>query len=123
MLAFINLNLFTILLGRGILILLESCQFDVRKYLNNLNSYEEKMKIMSKIQIAELEKVNSEFNELNEREVGQIVGGRNVRNRFFGGINIANIVQVNNNINIQIAFGGSNYNWSSLTNNGNSTQG
>jgi hypothetical protein len=78
---------------------------------------------MSKIQIAELEKVNSELNELNEREVGQIVGGRNVRNRFFDGINIANIVQVNNNINIQIAFGGSNFNYSYLINNGNSTQG
>jgi hypothetical protein len=122
-LAFINLNLFTILLRRAILTLLKSCRFNVRKYLNNLNSYEEKMKIMSKIQIAELEKVNSEFNELNEREVGQIVGGRNVRNRFFDGINIANIVQVNNNINIQIAFGGSNFNYSYLINNGNSTQG
>jgi hypothetical protein len=74
---------------------------------------------MSKIQIAELEKVNSELNELNEREVGQIVGGR----RGFGGINIANIVQVNNNINVQVAIGGSNYNWSNLNNNGNSNQG
>ena len=81
------------------------------------------MKIMSKIQIAELQKVNSEFNELSDREVGQIVGGRKIRNRYFGGINIANTVQVNNNINIQIAFGGSNFNWSDLTNNGKSTQG
>jgi len=73
---------------------------------------------MSKIQIAELEKVNSEFNELNEREVGHVVGGYG-----YGGINIANIVQVNNNINVQVAIGGSNYNWSNLNNNGNSNQG
>jgi len=80
----------------------------------------EKMKIMSRIQIAELEKVNSEFSELNDREVAQIVGGRNIRNNYFGGINVNNTVQVNNFINVQIAFNGNNYSVGILTN-GNTT--
>lgn len=72
---------------------------------------------MSKIQITELQASQSELNVLDDCQTGNVVGG-------YGdfGINLSNLVQVNNNINVQIAFGGSNYNWSNLNNNAGATQ-
>lgn len=83
---------------------------------------------MSKIQFNELATTKSELNLLSDRETGAVVGGygydRNaVRNYYASNINIATIVQVNNNINIQIAFNGDNYNVANLTNNAGANQG
>ena len=75
---------------------------------------------MSKITFAELQKVNSEFNLLDERETTAIIGGRDYYKKFrksYGNINIVNVVQINNNINVQIAFNGDNFNVSNLNNN------
>lgn len=73
---------------------------------------------MSRIQIAELEN-NAELNLLNDRETSAVVGGydyKKLRNDIVSNINIANIVQINNNINIQIAFNGDNFNVANLNN-------
>lgn len=76
---------------------------------------------MSKIQFNELQATQSELSTLNESETGDVVGGygyyRNYRNEVLNNINIATIVQVNNNINVQIAFGGDNFNVANLRNN------
>lgn len=77
---------------------------------------------MSKIQIAELRETSSKLNILNAQETSTVVGGydynsgyrREVRNAYIGDINI--ITQVINNINIQIAFGGDNFNVANLSN-------
>jgi hypothetical protein len=71
---------------------------------------------MSKIQITELQASQSELNVLDDRQTGTVVGG------YWKGFNFANVVQINNNINVQIAFGGDNYNWSNLNNNAGATQ-
>lgn len=77
---------------------------------------------MSKIQIAELQEVNSELNSLSDRETGAVVGGkRSVLNGI--NLNLANIVQINNNINVQIAFNGDNFNIANLNNNAGASQG
>jgi hypothetical protein len=76
---------------------------------------------MSKIQIAELQKANSEFNDLNDREVAQIVGGG--YNVNFGGINVNTTVQVNTPVIVQVAFKGSNYAYSYSNNNNGTNQG
>jgi hypothetical protein len=81
---------------------------------------------MSKIQINELQ-ASSELNQLSDRETLTVVGGygyygNKIRNEVVNDIDIANIVQINNNINIQIAFGGDNYNVANLSNNAGATQ-
>ena len=72
---------------------------------------------MSKINISELKPSKSELKVLNETETTGVLGGRRrIRNSF--NQNIAQIVQVNNFVNIQIAFGnGSNSSVGILTNN------
>jgi len=77
---------------------------------------------MSKIQIAELQKANSELNDLNDREVSEIVGGGGY-NVNFGGINVNSTVQVNTPVIVQVAFGGSNYGYSYSSNNNGTNQG
>lgn len=72
---------------------------------------------MSKIQITELQASQSELNLLDDCQTGNVVGGYKDL-----GINLANIVQINNNINVQIAFGGNNYNVANLNNNAGATQ-
>lgn len=77
---------------------------------------------MSKIQIAELKETKSELNLLDDHSTGEVVGGygnyyRGLRNDIINNINIATIVQINNNINIQIAFNGDNFNIANLNNN------
>ena len=76
---------------------------------------------MSKIKLTELQAPKSELNQLSDRETGAVVGGydfyREIRNDIVNDINIANIVQVNNNVNIQIAFNGDNFNVANLNNN------
>jgi hypothetical protein len=72
---------------------------------------------MSKIQINELQESKSELNVLDDGQTSNVVGG-------YLDFDIANIVQVNNNINVQVAIGGgSNYNWSNLGNNAGADQG
>jgi|GEM_PF-6938963 len=82
---------------------------------------------MSKIQFNELQATQSELSTLNESETGTVVGGydyyRNYRNEVINKINIATIVQVNNNINVQIAFNGDNFNVANLRNNAGAFQG
>ena len=78
---------------------------------------------MSKIKITKLEKPQSELNLLSDRDTGEIVGGRNYRKQFRNNIKISTIVQLNNNINIQLAFNGDNYNLANLNNNAGSSQG
>lgn len=76
---------------------------------------------MSKIQISELQASQSELSQLNDCQTGKVVGGygyyKGYRNDIANNIDIASIVQINNNINIQIAFGGDNYNVANLRNN------
>lgn len=77
---------------------------------------------MSKIQLTELKSTNSELNLLSDCETTAIVGGREVRN-YWGGVNISNIVQINNAININLNFGnGDIYNTNILTNRAGSRQ-
>ncbi|BAZ43775.1 hypothetical protein NIES4102_07770 [Chondrocystis sp. NIES-4102] len=76
---------------------------------------------MSKIQIAELATSTSELNVLSDRATGDIVGGYG--KGWAKKLSFANIIQINNNINIQIAFGGSNYNWTNQGNNAGTSQG
>jgi hypothetical protein len=73
---------------------------------------------MSKIQITELQESKSELNLLDDCQTGNVVGG-------YGDfkLNLGNLVQVNNNITVQVALGGSNYNWTSQTNKGELEQG
>lgn len=82
---------------------------------------------MSRIQIAELKETKSELNLLDDRSTGAIVGGygyyQSLRNDIVNNINIATIVQVNNNINIQLAFNGDNFNIANLNNNAGATLG
>ncbi|MDJ0571991.1 MAG: hypothetical protein QNJ53_23500 [Pleurocapsa sp. MO_192.B19] len=73
---------------------------------------------MSKIQIAELQEVNSELNLLSDRETSMVVGG--YRN-YFGNFDFTNIIQINSNINVQIAFNGDNFNLANLNNNANAS--
>ena len=82
---------------------------------------------MSKIKLTELQAPKSELNQLSDRETGAVVGGydyyRELRNDIVNNINIANIVQVNNNVNIQIAFNGDNFNVANLNNSAGAFQG
>ena len=83
---------------------------------------------MSKIQFNELQTTNSELNVLSDRQSTEIVGGyagyyREIRNEVVNNINIANIVQVNNNVNVQIAFNGDNFNVANLSNSAGAFQG
>ena len=83
---------------------------------------------MSKIKFTELQAPESQFSQLNERETGSVVGGfsdyyRELRNDIVNNVNVANIVQVNNNVNIQIAFNGDNFNVANLGNSAGATQG
>ena len=82
---------------------------------------------MSKIKFAQLQATDSELSVLNHEETGAVVGGsdyyRQIRNEFISNINIANIVQINNNVNVQIAFNGDNFNVANLNNNAGATQG
>ena len=82
---------------------------------------------MSKIQLNELQTTPSELNQLSPRETASVVGGnsfyRQIRNDIVNNVNIANIVQVNNNVNIQIAFNGDNFNIANLNNNAGAVQG
>ncbi|MGL5078164.1 MAG: hypothetical protein ACRDBG_20390 [Waterburya sp.] len=71
---------------------------------------------MSKIQITELQASQSELNVLDAHQTDTVVGG------YWEGFDFSNVVQINNNINVQIAFGGDNYNWSNLNNNAGTTQ-
>ncbi|WP_019505016.1 hypothetical protein [Pleurocapsa sp. PCC 7319] len=68
---------------------------------------------MSKIQIAELQELNSELSLLSDRETGTVIGGH--RKRYFN-FEFTNIVQINNNVNVQVSFGGDNFNVSVLSN-------
>ena len=83
---------------------------------------------MSKIKFTELTATKSELNQLSDRETETVVGGysdyyRDVRNDIVNNINVANIVQVNNNVNVQIAFNGDNFNVANLNNNAGAFQG
>ena len=82
---------------------------------------------MSKIKFAQLQETNSELSTLSDRETGTVVGGngyyRQIRNDIVNNINIATIVQINNNINVQIAFNGDNFNIANLNNNAGASQG
>lgn len=82
---------------------------------------------MSRIKFAQLQETNSQLSTLNEQETGAVVGGRGyyrkLRNDIRNSINIATIVQVNNNINVQIAFNGDNFNIANLNNNAGASQG
>ena len=82
---------------------------------------------MSKIQFNELQATQSELSTLSDRETGTVVGGngyyRQIRNDIVNNINVATIVQVNNNINVQIAFNGDNFNFANLRNNAGASQG
>jgi len=88
-------------------------------------------KEMSKIQITELQASTSELNVLSDRETGNVVGGhgkgkgkgKGLYKGVLSSLNLTNIVQINNNINIQVAIGGDNYNFSNLGNNAGSSQG
>ena len=76
---------------------------------------------MSKIKLNELQAPKSELSQLSNSETGAVVGGygsyyRELRNDIVNDINIANIVQVNNNVNVQIAFNGDNFNVANLNN-------
>lgn len=72
---------------------------------------------MSRINIAELQPNQSEFNVLSIPETDLVYGGRRAIRNSFTNVQIASIIQVNNNVTVQIAFGGSNINISNLTNN------
>ncbi|MDJ0590780.1 MAG: hypothetical protein QNJ72_12400 [Pleurocapsa sp. MO_226.B13] len=83
---------------------------------------------MSKIQFAELQETKSELNQLSSTETSAVVGGynpyyRQIRNDIVNDIDIATIVQINNNINVQIAFNGDNFNVANLNNNAGAFQG
>ena len=83
---------------------------------------------MSKIKFTELQASKSELNQLSQSETGAVVGGfssyyREIRNDIVNNINIANIVQVNNNVNVQIAFNGDNFNVADLDNSAGASQG
>ena len=82
---------------------------------------------MSKIKFDELQVTNSQLSTLDEQETGAVVGGRGyyrrLRNDIRNSINISNIVQINNNINIQLAFNGDNFNIANLNNNAGASQG
>ena len=84
---------------------------------------------MSKIQFGELQKTDSQLNQLSDRETANIVGGkrggyyRKIRNDITNNINVATIVQINNNVNVQIAFNGDNFNIANLNNNAGASQG
>ena len=83
---------------------------------------------MSKIKFTELQAPKSQLNQLSEQETGSVVGGfssyyRELRNDIRNNVNVANIVQVNNNVNIQIAFNGDNFNVANLGNSAGATQG
>ena len=72
---------------------------------------------MSKINIFELQPTQSNIETLNSNETETVVGGRAIRNRFVNQSNTANIFQVSNLVNIQIAFGGNNTSVNTITNN------
>lgn len=80
---------------------------------------------MTKIQVNELQTTQSEFNLLSDRQTSAVVGGnsfdREIRNTF-GGINVSNIFQINNNISINIAFDGDIFNVNNQTNNAGANQ-
>ena len=74
---------------------------------------------MSKINILELQPAKSELTVLNNDETGLVMGGRRrIRNQFINQSNNALIFNVNNLVNIQLAFGGgSNTSVNTITNN------
>jgi hypothetical protein len=74
---------------------------------------------MSKIQITELQASKSELNVLDDRQTGTVVGG----NALWGGVNLANVVQVNNAVSVQVAIGGDNYSFQNLNNDAGVEQG
>ena len=84
---------------------------------------------MSKIQFSELQKTDSQLSQLSDRETANVVGGgrgdyyRKIRNDITNKFNIATIVQINNNVNVQLAFNGDNFNIANLNNNAGANQG
>ncbi|MGL4881125.1 MAG: hypothetical protein ACRC8K_08660 [Waterburya sp.] len=74
---------------------------------------------MSKIQITELQATNSELNVLNDQDTGAVVGGYGA----WGGVKLANIVQINNAINVQVAINGDNFSTQNLNNKAGANQG
>lgn len=73
---------------------------------------------MSRIKIADLYQNACELEVLSDREIGAIVGGNDTVNEINIPINASIIFQINNNINVQIAINGDNFNVADLINNG-----
>jgi hypothetical protein len=73
---------------------------------------------MSKIQITELQAPQSELNVLDDCQTNEVVGGYGL----WGGVNVANIVQIQNNVAVQVAIGGDNINFANLNQNAGATQ-
>lgn len=77
---------------------------------------------MSRIKIAELKQV-SELKVLSDRETSAIIGGSEIENEIdlpeinlSLSIDVSAIFQINNNISVQVAINGDNFNVADLSN-------